>query len=104
MILRKIDNVQPEQKPTNDSTADNSQVAPAIGNTNVIGGFVWKRTGSFLDQIKDVWKLSLNDKVVSIVTVDTINYCTIKIHGETYKTVHGIEDAKKYVISIINKI
>jgi len=38
MILSKINDVQPEQKPINDSTADNLQVSPAIGNTNVIGG------------------------------------------------------------------
>lgn len=37
MILSKIDNVKPEPKLNNDSTADNLQVAPAIGNTNVIG-------------------------------------------------------------------
>lgn len=39
MILSKIENVKPEQKPNNDSAADNSQVTPAIGNTSVIGGF-----------------------------------------------------------------
>jgi hypothetical protein len=37
MILSQINNVQPEQKPISDSTADNLQVSPAIGNTNVIG-------------------------------------------------------------------
>ncbi len=36
MILSQINNVQPEQKPKNDSTADSSQVTPAIGNTNVV--------------------------------------------------------------------
>lgn len=40
MILSKIENVKPEPKPINDPTADNLQVSPAIGNTNVIGGFV----------------------------------------------------------------
>lgn len=35
MILSKIENVKPEQKPINDSAADSSQVSPAIGNTNV---------------------------------------------------------------------
>src|SRR5690348_17143446 len=38
MILSKIENVKPEPKPINDSAADNSQVSPAIGNTNVSGG------------------------------------------------------------------
>lgn len=37
MILSKIDNVKPEQKLINDSTDDNLQVSPDIGNTNVIG-------------------------------------------------------------------
>ena len=40
MILSKIDNVKPEQQPNNDSTADSLQVAPAIGNTNVVGSAV----------------------------------------------------------------
>jgi hypothetical protein len=35
MILSKIENVKPEQKLNNDSAADNLQVSPAIGNTNV---------------------------------------------------------------------
>jgi hypothetical protein len=43
MILSKIDNVKPEPKPINDSAADNSQVSPAIGNTNVSSRFsLWK--------------------------------------------------------------
>lgn len=37
MILSKIENVKPEPQPINDSTADNMQFSPAIGNTNVIG-------------------------------------------------------------------
>lgn len=36
MILSQIDNVKPEQKPINDSAADNMHVSPAIGNTNVV--------------------------------------------------------------------
>lgn len=36
MILSSKENVKPEQKPINDSTADNSQVSPAIDNTNVV--------------------------------------------------------------------
>ena len=39
MILSKIENVKPEQKPINDSAADNLQVSPAIGNTNVSSSF-----------------------------------------------------------------
>lgn len=36
MILSKIENVKPEPKPINYSAADDVQVAPAIGNTNVV--------------------------------------------------------------------
>jgi len=39
MILSQIDNVKLEQKSMSDSAADNLQVSPAIGNTNVIGCF-----------------------------------------------------------------
>lgn len=39
MILSKIENVKPEQKLINDSAADNLQVSPAIGNTNVVRCF-----------------------------------------------------------------
>ena len=35
MILSKIENVKPEPKLNNDTTADDMQVIPAIGNTNV---------------------------------------------------------------------
>lgn len=37
MILSQIENVQPEPKPINDPAAENSQISPAIGNTNVVG-------------------------------------------------------------------
>lgn len=39
MILSKIENVKPEQKPNSDSAVDSSQVAPAIGNTDVMRRF-----------------------------------------------------------------
>lgn len=103
MILSKIENVKPEPQPNNEPQPNITTSSPAIGNTNVIGGFVWKRTGSFLDQIKDVWELRLNNKVVATVTVNTINYCTIEIFKETHKAIHGIESAKKYVLSIMNE-
>jgi hypothetical protein len=97
MNQSKIENGQPELKLNSDSIVECSPVSPSIANAPVIGGFVWVRTGSFLDQIKDVWKLSLNDKVLAVVTVNTINFCTIEIFKETHKAVHGIENAKKYV-------
>ena len=56
MILSKIDNVKPEQQPNNDSTADNMQVAPAIGNTNVIGscGYNFIRNIDCLQGLKEL--------------------------------------------------
>jgi|SRR6185312_12379951 len=37
MKQSKIENVQPEQEPINEQTADNQQVCPSIANANVIG-------------------------------------------------------------------
>lgn len=56
MILSKIENVQPEPKPINDSAAENSQVSPAIGNTNVIGscGYNFIRNIDCLQGLKEL--------------------------------------------------
>lgn len=56
MILSKINNVQPEPKPINDSAADSQHVSPAIGNTNVIGscGYNFIRNIDCLQGLKEL--------------------------------------------------
>jgi hypothetical protein len=67
--------------------------------------FTWKREGSFLDQIKDVWRCYVGDNnyYSASVKVDTINSCSISINNERHKRIYGVENAKKYVESEFNK-
>jgi hypothetical protein len=67
--------------------------------------FAWKREGSFLDQIKDVWRCYVGDNkhYSASVKVDTINSCSISINGDTHKRIYGVDNAKKYVESELNK-
>ena len=75
-----------------------------IGNAVLPAVFVWKREGSFLDQIKDVWKCYVNNSehYAARVAVNTLGECRITINGNTHKSIFGIQNAKPYVESILN--
>lgn len=78
------------------SPNDAKRVLPAV--------FVWKREGSFLDQIKDVWKCYMNgsENYSARIAVNTLGECRITINGDTHKSIVGIQNAKPYVESVLN--
>lgn len=79
-------------------------VSPSIGNAVLPAVFVWKREGSFLDQIKDVWKCCINgsENYSARIAVNTLGECRITINGDTHKSIVGIQNAKDYVESVLN--
>jgi len=86
MILRKIENVKPEQKPNNDSAADNSHVSPACAKRHVIGGFVMvqpsksRKYRPTKNQWKKIFYETEIDTGCSYSQIELINFETSKIH------------------------
>ena len=76
-----------------------------IGGKNMLNNYHWKREGSFLDQIKDVWKCYYNnsDHYCARITVNTINECRITILERQHHSINGIDRAKAYVEAILNE-
>lgn len=66
----------------------------------------WIKEGSFLDQIKEVWKCYVDDNEYpsAIISVTTINYCIVKSNGVPTKSFYGIESAKVFVESQLKNI
>lgn len=79
-----------------ENSNDANHLLPAV--------FVWKREGSFLDQIKDVWKCYMNDSenCSARIAVNTLGECRITINGDAHKSIVGIQNAKPYVESVLN--
>lgn len=75
MILSKIENVKPEQKLNNDTDADNLQVSPAIGNTNVSCRFLSNKENSDNEGLNFVIELGRAMSIDGKVNVD--RYCNI---------------------------
>lgn len=87
-----------------ETKVQNSTEASNDGNTVLPAVYIWKREGSFLDQIKEVWKCYINDSenYVARIAVNTLGECRITINGDTYKSIIGIQNAKPYVESVLN--
>src|SRR5690606_19523646 len=85
-----------ELENTNLTSNDANTVLPAV--------YIWKREGSFLDQIKEIWKCYINDSeyYVARIAVNTLGECRITINGDTHKSIIGIQNAKPYVESVLN--
>lgn len=87
MILRKIENVKPEQKMNSESTADNSQVSPAIGNTNVTRRF-WSD-----DERKIIRKMFANNYTEIVCKVLNRSYRSVCAQA----TLMGLKKSKAFM-------
>lgn len=84
---------------------ENLQVSPAIAKPMLPAVFIWKREGSFLDQIKDIWRCYVdnNDYYSASVKVDTINSCSISIKGVLDDNNWYIEQGRERSFTISQK-
>lgn len=89
-------NKENKSSQTTESAIAVEPVLPAVYN--------WKREGSFLDQIRDVWKCYYNNSehYCARITVNTLRECRITILDEQHKSIIGIDKAKAYCESVLN--